>query len=135
MYCCFTREPSFWRSRLKEIRSEETVAEYSLTGMATRPKEIVSEAIDRACVAMVPTSLKTELWSNSNSCDEKRARPYIARIYGSRVRSCSRRFKPDLPEGDLVVTANVDRVIFINFNVLRRISKVIYWAIDRAINN
>ena len=48
MYCCFTRDPSFWRSRLNEIRSEETVAEYSLTGMATNPKEIVSEAIDRA---------------------------------------------------------------------------------------
>jgi hypothetical protein len=52
MYCCFTREPSFWRNRLKDIRSEETVAEYSLTGMATNPKEIVSEAIDRACVAI-----------------------------------------------------------------------------------
>jgi hypothetical protein len=34
------------------MRSEETVAEYSLTGMATRPKEIVSEAIERACVGM-----------------------------------------------------------------------------------
>ena len=34
------------------MRSEDTVAEYSFTGMATSPKEIVSEAIDRACVAM-----------------------------------------------------------------------------------
>src|SRR6266849_5182346 len=61
--------------------------------MATRPKEIVSEAIDRACVAMVPTSLKAELWSNSNSCYEKRARSYIARVYGLSVRSSSRCFK------------------------------------------
>jgi hypothetical protein len=58
MYCCFTREPSFCRSRLKEIRSEETVAEYSLTGMATNPKEMVSEAIDRACVAMMSPPLE-----------------------------------------------------------------------------
>src|SRR6266446_2763058 len=38
------------------------------------------------------------MWSNSNSCHEKRARPYIARIYGSRVRSCSRRFRANLLE-------------------------------------
>jgi hypothetical protein len=30
------------------MRSPETVAEYSFTGMATRPKERVSEAIERA---------------------------------------------------------------------------------------
>jgi hypothetical protein len=48
-----TREPSFWRSKLKEMRSEETVAEYNFTGMATSPNEIVSEAMDRAWVAIV----------------------------------------------------------------------------------
>jgi hypothetical protein len=48
MYCCLTREPSFWRSRLKEIRSEATVAEKSFTGMATNPNEMVSEAMERA---------------------------------------------------------------------------------------
>jgi hypothetical protein len=37
---------------LNDMRSEETVAEYSLTGIATRPKDIVSEAMDRACVGM-----------------------------------------------------------------------------------
>jgi hypothetical protein len=45
---------------LKEIRSEETVAEYSFTGIATSPKEIVSEAIDRACVTMLKPSLETQ---------------------------------------------------------------------------
>jgi hypothetical protein len=35
------------------MRSEETVAEYSFTGIATSPKEMVSEAIERAGVAML----------------------------------------------------------------------------------
>src|ERR1700730_5562372 len=61
--------------------------------MATRPKEIVSEAIDRACVAMVPTSLKTELWSNSNSSNETRVTHYSARIYHPRVGRFSLDFK------------------------------------------
>jgi hypothetical protein len=30
------------------MRSDDTVAEYSLTGIATSPKEMVSEAMDRA---------------------------------------------------------------------------------------
>jgi hypothetical protein len=37
---------------LNEIRSLDTVAEYSLTGMATSPNEIVSEAIERALLGM-----------------------------------------------------------------------------------
>ena len=39
--------------RLKDTRSDATVAEYSLTGMATSPKEMVREAIERACAAMI----------------------------------------------------------------------------------
>jgi hypothetical protein len=34
------------------MRSLELVAEYSLTGIATRPKEIVSEAMERALLGM-----------------------------------------------------------------------------------
>jgi hypothetical protein len=48
---------------LKEILSEDTVAEYSFTGMATSPNEMVSEAIDRACVAMLSPSLKAEMYA------------------------------------------------------------------------
>jgi hypothetical protein len=33
-------------------------AEYSLTGIATSPKEIVREAIERACGGMITPSLK-----------------------------------------------------------------------------
>src|SRR5271154_1922437 len=92
MYCCFTREPSFWRSKLKESRSEDTVAEYSFTGMATNPKEMVSEAIERACVAMVSDIPQNESWANSNSYNEKRARYYFDRIYGPSAGTISRNF-------------------------------------------
>src|SRR6266568_4524108 len=61
--------------------------------MATKPKEIVSEAIDRAGVAMVPTSLKTTVWSNSNSSNETRVTHYIARVYRLGVGSFSLLFK------------------------------------------
>ena len=38
------------RRRLKEIRSDDTVAEYNFTGIATKPKERVNDAIDRGGV-------------------------------------------------------------------------------------
>jgi hypothetical protein len=41
---------------LNEILSAAIVAEYSFTGMATSPKEIVKEAMDRASLAMVAAS-------------------------------------------------------------------------------
>jgi hypothetical protein len=37
---------------LNEIRSALTVAEYNLTGMATKPNEMVRDAIDRALMGM-----------------------------------------------------------------------------------
>src|SRR5688572_31421823 len=51
MYCCLTREPSLV-SRLKPMLAELSVAEYTLTGMDTRPKPSVSEAIERAAMAV-----------------------------------------------------------------------------------
>src|SRR5690606_2961282 len=50
MYCCFKREPQSLCSRLKEIAFEDCVALYSLTGIATRPNEIVNEPIERAAM-------------------------------------------------------------------------------------
>src|SRR5580692_6127215 len=47
MYCCFTREPS-GASMLNRTSAPLSVAEYSLTGMVTRPKDNDSDAIERA---------------------------------------------------------------------------------------
>src|ERR1700727_98146 len=52
MYCSLTREPSFSRSRWKEIRSDGSVAEYNLTGIATSPNEMVRDAMERADLAI-----------------------------------------------------------------------------------
>ena len=49
MYCCRTREPSF-ASRLKRMLAELSVAEYSRTGIDTRPKLRDSDAIERAAI-------------------------------------------------------------------------------------
>src|SRR5580692_5224840 len=61
IYCCLRREPSFLCSRLKWIEPELRVAEYSFTGIATSPKDTVSDAIDLAamkipsrCMQQVP---------------------------------------------------------------------------------
>src|SRR5688500_12829057 len=51
-YCCLSRDPQVLCSRLNEIAPLAWVAEYSLTGMATRPKEIVMDAMDRAAMAL-----------------------------------------------------------------------------------
>src|SRR5215831_15213579 len=48
MYCCLSRLPHLECSRLKEIADDDCVAEKSLTGMETRPKEMVPDAMDRA---------------------------------------------------------------------------------------
>ena len=62
-YCCLRREPSLRCRRLKEMRSDETVAEYSRTGIATSPKEIVNDAIERASVAMAsPLMCRLIMW-------------------------------------------------------------------------
>jgi hypothetical protein len=63
-----TRDQSERRSKLKEIRSEETVDEYTFTGMATSPKEMVKEAMDRAEVAIPQRSRKLpvgSIWRHS----------------------------------------------------------------------
>src|SRR5664279_1561710 len=52
-YCCLRREPSL-ASMLKRTAAELSVAEYSLTGIDTRPNERDSEAIERAAI---PTPL------------------------------------------------------------------------------
>src|SRR5678815_5827440 len=46
-YCCLRRAPSL-SSMLKRTVAELSVAEYSLTGIDTRPNERESDAIDRA---------------------------------------------------------------------------------------
>src|SRR5581483_881318 len=56
MYCCFRREPQALCSMLKEMARLDSVAEYSLTGIDTSPKEIVSEPTERA--AMLPPVLR-----------------------------------------------------------------------------
>src|SRR5436190_3275365 len=48
-YCCFRREPSL-SSMLKRTAAELSVAEYSLTGIDTRPNERESDAIERAAM-------------------------------------------------------------------------------------
>src|SRR5437868_11294513 len=48
-YCCFTRLPAL-ASRLKRIVSEDSVAEYSFTGMDTSPKLSDSDAMERAAM-------------------------------------------------------------------------------------
>jgi hypothetical protein len=50
------------------------VAEYSFTGMATRPKEIVNEAIDRAGVAILKPSLKAYAMRTNSSVKWQEAR-------------------------------------------------------------
>src|SRR6187402_839037 len=49
-YCCFRREPQPLCSMLKEIDLVDSVAECSFTGIETRPKETVSDAIERAAM-------------------------------------------------------------------------------------
>src|SRR5687768_10921930 len=49
-YCCFSREPQALCRRLKEMARLASVAEKSLTGMETSPKDTVNEAIDRAAI-------------------------------------------------------------------------------------
>src|SRR5262249_51475990 len=57
MYCCFRREPQVLCSKLKEMAFDACVAEYSLTGIDTRPKETVKDAIERAAMlSSVPLS-------------------------------------------------------------------------------
>src|SRR5438477_10489570 len=51
MYCCLRREPQALCSRLNEIARLASVAEKSLTGMDTSPKDTVNEAIDRAAMS------------------------------------------------------------------------------------
>src|SRR5688500_1191326 len=48
-YCCFTREPHLC-SRLKLTPPELSVAEYSFTGIDTKPKLSESDAIERAAM-------------------------------------------------------------------------------------
>src|SRR2546423_1637248 len=50
-YCCLRREPQALCSRLNEMARLASVAEKSLTGMDTRPKDTVNEAIDRAAMS------------------------------------------------------------------------------------
>src|SRR5690606_1293211 len=50
MYCCFSREPQSLCSRLNEIAFADCVALKSFTGIATSPKEIVKEPIERAAM-------------------------------------------------------------------------------------
>src|SRR5688572_22058050 len=52
-YCCFSREPSL-ASRLNLTALAVSVAEYSLTGIDTRPKLRVREAIERAAMNEAP---------------------------------------------------------------------------------
>src|SRR5690242_3662454 len=47
MYCCLTRPPHFACSRLKEMAADDSVAENSLTGMETSPKDMVPVASGR----------------------------------------------------------------------------------------
>src|SRR5215471_5108329 len=51
-YCCLTREPHLPCSMLKEIPAEALEAENSLTGIETRPKEMLAVAIARALIAL-----------------------------------------------------------------------------------
>src|SRR5215831_13827808 len=48
MYCCFKRDPHFLCSRLKEMALCGCEAKKSFTGMETRPKEMVPDAMARA---------------------------------------------------------------------------------------
>src|SRR2546421_12791067 len=50
-YCCLSREPQALCSRLNEMARLASVAEKSLTGMDTSPKDTVNEAIDRAAMS------------------------------------------------------------------------------------
>src|SRR6516162_9915105 len=59
-YCCRKRDPQPLCSRLKEIAWEACVAEYSFTGMATSPKEMVSDPIERAAMT-APSRCKASL--------------------------------------------------------------------------
>src|SRR5215831_785434 len=49
-YCCFRREPQVLCSMLNEIALLDSVAEKSLTGIETSPKETVSDAMERAAM-------------------------------------------------------------------------------------
>src|SRR5688572_19105052 len=46
-YCCFRREPHPLCNRLKEMEFDVWVAVYNLTGIATRPSEIVRDPMER----------------------------------------------------------------------------------------
>src|SRR5262245_1793015 len=55
MYCCLSREPSL-DNMLKRTVAEDSVAEYSLTGMDTNPKLKVSDAMERAAMNRLLTA-------------------------------------------------------------------------------
>src|SRR5438552_1767304 len=52
-YCCLSREPQVLCSRLNEMARLASVAEKSLTGMDTSPKDTVNDAIDRAAIVFL----------------------------------------------------------------------------------
>src|SRR2546421_5391669 len=52
-YCCLSREPQVLCSRLNEMARLASVAENSLTGMDTSPKDTVNDAIDRAAIVFL----------------------------------------------------------------------------------
>src|SRR5262245_52680444 len=52
MYCCLTREPHLPCSMLKEMPAEALDAENSLTGIETRPKEMLAVPIALALIAL-----------------------------------------------------------------------------------
>src|SRR3954471_14036074 len=55
MYCCFTRDPHFLWSMLKETLAFDSADEKICTGTDTRPKEIVAVAIFRAGMRVIQT--------------------------------------------------------------------------------
>src|SRR6185503_7405786 len=67
MYCCLTREPQALCSMLKEIARLASVAEKSLTGMETSPKETVRDAIERAAMAFSPELLEVKRGTDCNT--------------------------------------------------------------------
>src|SRR5690606_35659509 len=76
-YCWRTRSPSFV-SRLKRMVAELSVAEYSFTGIETRPKDSDREAIERAAISGPPCRRRETLPDQYTSRAGQTARPVSA---------------------------------------------------------
>src|SRR5260370_41336586 len=77
MYCCLRRPPHLAWSRLKEMADEGCAAEYRLTGMDTRQKEMVPFAMDRELMLLMITCKKKcpSSWTSIAASARPRALP------------------------------------------------------------